>query len=62
MRNPDRIKPFLETVEELWNKYPDWRFMQLICNLQRYLGTDGFYYEDDKMREILEAMIEHGEN
>ena len=31
MRNPDRIKPLLLDLSELWEQYcPDWRFMQLV--------------------------------
>lgn len=52
MRNPDRIKPLLMDLSELWEQYcPDWRFMQLICNFQQWLRSDGFYIEDDKILE-----------
>lgn len=47
MRDEKRIKPFLEELQNIWERVPDWRFFQLICNIQRGLGSDGFYLEDD---------------
>lgn len=47
MRDKERIKPFLEELQNIWEQVPDWRFFQLICNIQRELGSDGFYLEDD---------------
>ena len=58
MRDPKRIWPFLTTLAELWELYPDWRFMQLICNIQRQIGSDGFYIEDDKMQEMLRNTVD----
>ena len=58
MRDPKRIWPFLTTLAELWELYPDWRFMQLVCNIQRQIGSDGFYIEDDKMMEMLRNTVE----
>ena len=58
MRDPKRIWPFLTTLAELWELYPDWRFMQLVCNIQRQIGQDGFYIEDDKMQEILRNTVD----
>lgn len=53
MRNPNRIKPFLETIEKCWAKVPDWRFGQIIANMQRaYNIPDLFFIEDDKLEEI----------
>ena len=58
MRDPKRIWPFLTTLAELWELYPDYRFMQLVCNIQRQIGSDGFYIEDDKMQEILRNTVD----
>lgn len=58
MRDPKRIWPFLTTLAELWELYPDYRFMQLVCNIQRQIGSDGFYIEDDKMLEMLRNTVE----
>lgn len=33
MRNPNRIKPFLNYIEQMWNNNPDLRFGQLLVNL-----------------------------
>lgn len=35
MRDPNRIEPFLDKLQELWQRYPDYRFGQLIMNLVR---------------------------
>lgn len=58
MRNPERIKPFLEILEKEWNKVPDWRFGQLIENIKRYIGTnDLFYMEDDELEKFIIAFF-----
>lgn len=33
MRNPERIRPFLDKVAEAWEKYPDLRFGQLVMDI-----------------------------
>lgn len=59
MRNPDRIKPLLEELGNIWETYcPDWRFMQLVVNFQSWLRSDGFYIEDDKIIEKFCEFIE----
>lgn len=57
-RNPNRIDDVLKQMGELWKEVPDWRFMQLICNFQRYIGQDGFYIEDNKLIEKLKEWME----
>lgn len=57
-RNPDRIDDVLKQMGELWKKVPDWRFMQLICNFQRYIRQDGFYIEDDRLIKKLKEWME----
>ena len=48
MRDINRIKPLLNDLSEIWEHYcPDMRFMQLICNFQNWMQSDGFYIEDD---------------
>jgi len=55
MRNPDRIEPFLNEVGKVWReKFPDWRFGQLMYNFFSVLG-DPFYYEEDELLEALKA-------
>lgn len=59
MRNPDRIKPFLETIGKCWTEVPDWRFGQLIENIKRQLQIpDLFFIEDDKLEEKLKELFE----
>lgn len=53
MRNPDRIKPFLNTLEKAWNEVPDWRFGQLMMNFLGSLDRDPFFPEDDEMEQKL---------
>lgn len=53
MRNPERIKPFLNELEKVWNEVPDWRFGQLVVNL---FGTDPFYIEDEQALEIIKKL------
>ena len=52
MRNSNRIHPLLMDIGNVWKQcFPDWRFMQVVCNFQRWLNSDGFYIEDDKLCE-----------
>ena len=60
MRDIKRIEKFLKIIQVYWEKYvPDWRFMQLISNLQSYCGSDMFYCEEDKFIEILKNYFEN---
>ena len=47
MRDPKRIDRFCDMLKAYWYMVPDLRFMQLVCNLQAQIGSDGFYLEDD---------------
>lgn len=59
MRDPNRIKPFLETIEKCWEQVPDWRFGQLIENLKRRLDVkDLFYIEDKELEEEIKNVFE----
>jgi hypothetical protein len=51
MRDPNRIKPFLETLEKAWKKVPDWRFGQLMVNFLGSLDKDPFFPEDNEMQQ-----------
>lgn len=51
MRDKNRIPIFLEKLGEVWNKYPDLRFGQLVVNC---LGVDPFYVEDDIAKRKIE--------
>ena len=54
MRDKNRIKPFLERLEKVWNEVPDWRFGQLVCNALNSIPKDPFYVEDDEMIKYFE--------
>ena len=54
MRDKNRIKPFLERLEKIWNEVPDWRFGQLMCNVLNSMPKDPFFPEDDEMIEYFE--------
>ena len=56
MRDPNRIPEVLATLQQGWEKVPDWRLGQLIENLKRYINiNDLFYIEDD---ELVEKIID----
>lgn len=57
-RNPDRIDSFLETLGRAWKRVPDWRFFQLICNIQRAMGSDAFYVEDEDAECFIKEMFQ----
>lgn len=57
MRNANRIDSFCDELKEIWKKVPDWRFFQLMNNFQRYIGSDGFYLEEDKALQYLKEFI-----
>jgi hypothetical protein len=46
MRDPARIKPFLERLQTAWMINPDLRFTQLFVNV--FQGGDPYYLEDDE--------------
>lgn len=61
MRKTERIKPFLEELEKVWEKYPDLRFWQLVCSVA-VNGNDGpvdpFYWEEEKWIEQMKKTLE----
>ena len=46
MRDKNRIKPFLNKLEELWLLNPDYRFGQIIYLLADDIGRDIFFPEE----------------
>lgn len=59
MRDPKRIPEILNTLQEIWEKVPDWRFFQLISNIPwKDMQRDSFYYEDDKTLASLKAYLD----
>lgn len=58
MRNPKRIHIICTKFEEIWNKYPDMRFFQLIINLLGlFYVSDPWFIEDDKVEEIFDKFL-----
>jgi hypothetical protein len=58
MRNPDRIKPFLEKIEKVWLAVPDWRFGQLMCNVLNTSERDPFYLEEEECLRLFAKMFD----
>ena len=57
-RDLTRIQPFCERLAAAWEKWPDWRFGQLVLNVfsdMERAGTRPFYLEDDAMIGAIEA-------
>ena len=53
MRNIERIRPLLNSLEKVWKTQPDLRLGQLISVLASQNKIDIFYLEDEKLLEIL---------
>ncbi len=56
MRNPDRIEPLLELLEQRWKDSPDLRLGQLLHALAE--EDDIFYYEDTELAAALAEDID----
>ena len=58
MTNKQKNSLFCIDLAIQWmNNFPDWRFMQLINNFQAWIGSDGFYLEDDEFIEKFKQFI-----
>lgn len=57
MRDLKRIDKFCNILKAYLYTGDDRRAMQLVCNLQARIGSDGFYLEDDKTMELIEQML-----
>lgn len=55
MRDPKRIRPMLEVIANVWEKNPDWRLGQLLCNAWGH-HRDMFFPEDDELLDSIKAM------
>ena len=63
MRDPNRMKPLLDTILQYWEKQPDTRLCQLLSNVAFESGwrdNDLFYYEDDELQKSLLEQMEEG--
>lgn len=55
MRDPVRIDPFLMKLSELWKKYPDLRFYQLVVIIGE--TKDMFYVEEPEILKRIEELL-----
>lgn len=53
MRDIERIDKILQEINEVWKRYPDLRFTQLIVNVMSAKGSDLYYMEDERFIKIL---------
>lgn len=57
-RDPKRIEPLLNKLEEAWKTCPDLRFGQFMTVFFHACGRDPFYVEDDIWMKAIQAYIE----
>ena len=57
MEKNTHIHSVLSKIEDVWNRVPGWRFMQLLDNFLEENAADCFYIEDDKFIDELEKYI-----
>ncbi len=58
MRDKNRIKPFLNKLEELWVNKPDLRFGQIVYLLQNEMYTDDIFYpEENEWEKAIDRLI-----
>ena len=63
MRDKDRLDSFYDNLKEIHKEFfPDWRFGQLIHNLQVWIlqkeKADPFFFEEDKMEECIDRFVD----
>ena len=54
-RDPDRIPVILQRIEQVWERYPDLRFGQLLLNVFR---SDFYYVEDEEFARRVEGFYD----
>lgn len=61
VRDINRIDPFLQKLGTIWKtQCPDWRFGQLIFNVERVMKTHGkdlFYQEEDQLLDYIKEFF-----
>ena len=57
MRDKDRIRPICERLATAWERFPDMRLGQLICNAYSGVMRDPFFIEDDELIEMIEEFV-----
>lgn len=59
-REVERIDRIMSKLRYLWVKNPDMRLVQFIHGYtEAFSGGDGFYYEDNRLENCLDAQIEN---
>lgn len=56
--NAERIVRVLDAIDKSWSKVSDWRFGQLISNLEKCVGRDLFYISDDDFIKLINSYVE----
>lgn len=56
MRDPNRIKPYLQIIEQIWEKYPDLRFSQLVLNV--FTQNSDYYKEDEETYQMFKNLYQ----
>ena len=61
MRDPARIHPIMDFLEETWKANPDWRLTQLLVNTAVIPNFPGHWYyaEDDELLTAI-AKLKNG--
>lgn len=62
-RDPTRINHMLDLLKEIWERYPDQRFFQLLENMfgcPKRRNQCFFYQEDDITEKRFYYILEHG--
>lgn len=61
MRDPNRIEKYITLLQEIWKQYPDWRFGQLICNINKEIDNPKLFYIEDEVL-FKNVLREEGKN
>ena len=67
MRDPNRIKPYCDTLATIWGMVPDWRLGQLMVNIitayaNKHNDIDPFYVEDADFMKFVKEFIKETTN
>lgn len=61
-RDPARVERIAELLEQLWNRYPQLRLGQLLCNVEKQFERVTFFVEDDVMEAAIRKVLDTGFN
>jgi hypothetical protein len=57
--NEQSLSELLKTLEELRNRYPHWRFGQLVSNVAGWADVDLWDVEDEQLLAAARSHLEH---